>query len=355
MKILHTSDLHLNSKMNSRLDAMRAKERKRELLLNFRSMTDYALREGCLVFIIAGDLFDTEKISESIKKSVLDIISSASEIKFLYLPGNHEKESIRALPSLPENLFVFGDDWTYFDFCGVRFAGRAKTSERMFDDFEKGSEGISIAILHGELKEHSDTFGGIGRRELLHSGIRYLALGHYHSYEFETLGADCVAVYSGTPAGRGFDESGDKGFVIIDTDGKNVNFNFQKSGARRLRIKKIDIDGSYDAANIEERISKECRDIPKEDFLRVELVGKRSPEARVDLASISERFSSGYYYFEIKDSTRVKISAEDYIYDKSLKGEFIRLVISDDTLSEDEKSEIITSGVYALMGEKFDD
>ena len=65
MKILHTSDLHLNSKMDSKLGKEKAKERKRELLLNFKKMTEFAKNAGFRAFIIAGDLFDTEKRYQS--------------------------------------------------------------------------------------------------------------------------------------------------------------------------------------------------------------------------------------------------------------------------------------------------
>ncbi len=355
MKILHTSDLHLNSKMNSKLDAARAKERKRELILNFRSMTEFAEAQGCEVFIIAGDLFDTETSSYSVKKSTLDIISAAKDIMFLYLPGNHEKDSLSNYANLPDNLLFFGEEWTYFDIGGVRFAGRTKTKHAMFDELEAPESGALVAVLHGELKEYSDSLGGIGKRELRQSCIDYLALGHYHFFSEYEFSKGKYAVYSGTPAGRGFDEEGEKGFVLIDINAKNVNYTFQKSNVRRLIIRDVDIENCQGIVQIEEKITKACQDVPKEDFLRVRLVGYKSPEARIDTHTLSERFANKYYYFEVKDESRVKISPEEYMYDKSLKGEFIRLVTADAKLSDEEKEQIISSGIRALMGERFDD
>ena len=49
------------------------------------------------------------------------------------------------------------------------------------------------------------------------------------------------------------------------------------------------------------------------------------------------------YYFEIKDSSKLMTRAEDYKYDKSLKGEFIRLCLDDDSLSDEEKEKMLES------------
>ena len=62
MKILHTSDLHLDSPLTTRLDSKKVRERKNELLLSFKRLSELADREGSEAFIIAGDLFDSERI-----------------------------------------------------------------------------------------------------------------------------------------------------------------------------------------------------------------------------------------------------------------------------------------------------
>jgi len=351
MKILHTSDLHLNSKMDSKLGKEKAKERKRELLLNFRKMTELAKEAGCRAFIIAGDLFDEAKISASVKKSALDIISGASDLEFLYLAGNHEEGAIADSENLPENLFVFGNDWTYRTIDGVSFAGRRESCDGMFRHLRK-PEGASrlIAVLHGELADKSSVGGKIGKNELMDTDIDYLALGHYHSFSAFEFDKNRFAVYPGTPLGRGFDELGECGFIILDTD-ENVSFSFQKSSGRQVLNKEIDITGISGTHELCQKISHACRSISSSDLLRVTLVGERTPETKLDLDYAAHRFSDAYYYFEIKDTSRLSVSFFDYANDKSLKGEFIRLVLNDTTLSEKEKDDVISSGIYALMGE----
>ena len=350
MKILHTSDLHLNSKMNSKLGKEKAAERKRELLLNFKRITEIAKALGCRAFIIAGDLFDTEKISVSVRKSVLDIISACKETMFLYLPGNHEKDAVTN-GDIPENLLVFEKEWTYFLIDGVAFAGRRETERGMFRSLKKplGAEKL-IAVLHGELQDKSDANGKVGLKELKETEIDYLALGHYHSFSKAEFDRARYAVYSGTPLGRGFDETGDTGCVILDV-GVNVNFTFQKSHGRRLLEREIDISDVNSTPELCEKILHACGDIPNSELLRATLIGGRAPELKLDLDYAEKRLSDKFYYFEIKDNSRLSVSAEDYANDKSLKGEFIRLVLLDSTLSDKEKDDIISVGISALMGE----
>ena len=61
-----------------------------------------------------------------------------------------------------------------------------------------------------------------------------------------------------------------------------------------------------------------------------------------------------FYYFEIKDATRVRISADDFKNDRSLKGEFIRSVIADESLTDEMKEKVISTGLRALLGESID-
>jgi hypothetical protein len=66
-------------------------------------------------------------------------------------------------------------------------------------------------------------------------------------------------------------------------------------------------------------------------------------------------FENRFYYFEIKDSSRMAINPEDYKNDRSLKGEFIRTVTSDQSLDVQTKEKIIACGINALMGEELFD
>ena len=58
-----------------------------------------------------------------------------------------------------------------------------------------------------------------------------------------------------------------------------------------------------------------------------------------------------FWSVKIKDESRLQADRESYAYDVSLRGEFVRSVLSSDH-SEEEKAHIITCGIRALNGEE---
>ena len=352
MRLIHTSDVHLDSPLTSRLSPSKARERKRELTASFRRMIDEAVSIGAGGIIIAGDLFDNERVSVRTLDSVMGIIENAVGITFFYLPGNHEKDRlVTSGVAIPENLIIFGDVWSSYRFGDVTVSGCASIKSDTFSSLTLNPNTLNIAVLHGELADRTDAPDKIGLRELSETKIDYLALGHYHSYSETELESGGRAVYCGTPEGRGFDETGDKGYVIIDTDSGSVKSRFVKRAARTLHSVDVDISGADREIEIENRIAHAVSQIPRSDLVRVRLIGEYEPGAKRETEALTERFSDSFFYFEIKDESRLRISSEDYKNDKSLKGEFIRLVLSKEELSEDEKAAIIECGIRALAGD----
>lgn len=352
MKILHTSDLHIGSPLTSRLSKDKVRERKGELLANFEKMIEEAVYQRVSVFIIAGDLFDTERITKSTAERVLGAMAKYPTLQFLYLSGNHEKSALTdSGVTLPDNLKLFGEDWTYFDFGEVCVAGRSEIKEGMFSTLKLSYEKTNVVVLHGALTDGKSGGENIGRREAEGKSIDYLALGHYHSYAVEEIFDTGVAVYCGTPEGRGFDEVGTKGFVIIDADGRRAKHTFLPFAKRTLRIVDVDLSGAANRMDVDTRVDAALTGIAHTDLVRLRLVGKRIPELFPDLGAITSRWQNAFYHFEARDESRIRINPDDYKYDRTLKGEFIRLVSAKTDISDEEKDKIIRTGLAALMGE----
>ena len=354
MKILHTSDIHIDSPMNSRLSAAKVRERKRELMLSFENLAKEALNQRCQAMIIAGDLFDSENVSKRALDTVISVINRYPSITFFYLKGNHEGDVLASSPDLPKNLLIFGEEWTYFGADGVTVAGRSGCEENMFDSLCLNSDTKNIVVLHGELRDRSAFPDVIGRRDAENRGIDYLALGHYHKYSEESLPDGTLAVYCGCPEGRGFDECGEMGYVIIDTE-PSVSHSFVGFAKRQMRIVPVDISGATDAAEIAARAERALIGISSSDIVRIELVGRYPVGLWKDTEALRAKFENRFYYTEVKDSSKIEIDPESYRNDRSLKGEFIRLVTSDGSLSDEQKERVIACGIYALMGENIYD
>ncbi len=352
MKILHTSDIHIDSPLTSRLPQDKVRERRRELLSGFVRLVKEAEILNARAVIIAGDLFDSTKVSKKALDATLNTIEESENITFFYLKGNHEGDALSICGrELPENLKIFGNEWTYFDIDDVTFAGRNDIRRGMFDTLSLSPQRKNIVVLHGELRDRSESPDKIGIKAAAGRNIDYLALGHYHSYTAEAIDDRGAAVYCGSPEGRGFDETGDKGYVLLSTDSDRVIYSFRSFAKRILHIVPVELDGAVRTAEISERAGRALRTIPAEDIVRLELTGRYFPSLFRDTEALMREFSDRFYYFEIKDSSRIAINPEDYKHDMSLKGEFIRTVSSDNTLGDEEKEKIIACGINALMGE----
>lgn len=353
MKIIHTSDIHLDSPLTSRLSAEKVRERRRELLSGFGRLVEEARAIGAEVIIIAGDLFDSERASKRALDTAIAIIGGAKDITFFYLQGNHEGDALgRSGIALPDNLKTFGDDWTYYEIGEVTVAGRNDIREGMFDRLSLSSERTNIVVLHGELRERCSAPETVGIKDAADRNIDYLAMGHYHSYYTAAIDDRGAAVYCGTPEGRGFDEVGDKGYVVLSAAGGRIIHSFRSFARRRLHIIPVELDGAVRTAEIGERAERALRSIPSSDIVRLELCGKYFPNLWKDTEGLVREFSGRFYYFEVKDSSRIAINPEDYKHDMSLKGEFIRTVSADGSLDEETKERIIACGINALMGEE---
>ena len=104
MKFIHCADIHLDSKIESNLPPQKSKQRKREILLSFLQMIDYAKENGVTAVIIAGDLFDSDCVLPTTRDIVISKIRDCPDTDFLYLSGNHDGAFSLSDVPLPENL-----------------------------------------------------------------------------------------------------------------------------------------------------------------------------------------------------------------------------------------------------------
>ena len=360
MKIIHCSDLHLDSKMQSNLSKEKAKERKNELLITFQNMVRFAKENNVKIIIIAGDLFDKKKISVKAKNIVKFEIESNPEIDFIYLKGNHDEADFMYGEDIPNNLKTFNStEWIKYKYeDDLVITGREfgkNNSNDIYNSLILNKNDLNIVVMHGQesLNDLKDKTEIINLKELKNKNIDYLAIGHIHSYKQEKLDARGIYCYSGCLEGRGFDECGKKGFVLLNIENKKIESKFIEFASREICEIHIDISNLESTSEIEKLIEEELSKINSNNLVKIILEGKISVESERDINYLLKRFENEVYYLKIYDETTLKIDYMDYKNDISLKGEFIRLVLEQD-LSEEEKKEIITTGIKALSGEEID-
>lgn len=363
MKIIHCADLHLDSRMLTNLTADQARERRAELLDTFVRMVGYAADHDVCAVLIAGDLFDSRHISAQARNTVLGTIKAHPEIMFFYLPGNHEEDALlSAVSDLPANMRTFGREWQIYRGEGVTVSGAVITdgnADELCRTLSLNPSFFNIVMMHGQISGS----GSAGDRDLIAlsalSGrsVDYLALGHIHSIREGELPPKGVWCYPGCLEGRGFDECGDHGFVLldIDTEKKCCVRTFVPFARRRLFAPEIDVTGCGTTVEMTERVrralSRPGGPAP-DDMVKIVLTGQVSFDCEKHPGQIAAHFAPDYYAVSVEDNTRLAVDYRDFRYDATLKGEFVRTVEEDAELTEEEKSEIIRCGILALSGEE---
>lgn len=365
MRIIHCADLHLDSRMNANLTKEKARERQAELLNTFEKMMDYAVLHRVDAIIIAGDLYDTKNISAAARNTVREAIMRNPDIDFYYLKGNHDAESFLSnLEEMPENLKLFDSSWTTYaaDKAGrIMITGAELCKENavsIYNELTLDMEKCNIVVLHGQEAEHAARDGAevISLRSLRNKGIDYLALGHIHSYKYEELDARGHYCYPGCLEGRGFDECGEHGFVLLDIDGETRKFRqeFIPLAARQLYALDVDITDCMTTADIAGRIRATLADagLDAASLVKLVLKGSVDVECEKNIELLTKQFQDRYYFLKIDDESRLDVDYAMFALDESLKGEFVRTVMAAEGLADEEKAAIVRYGIQALAGEE---
>ena len=399
VRLIHTADLHLDSAFSSRFSKEEAEERRRNLLIAWNKLLQYGIERRVQAILISGDLFDSPVVSRSTMEIFLSSIRKNPEISFFYLRGNHDtKNTFRFRDDLPKNLFLFSKEGKKYRLkeklvlLGQEFYGTERRSE--FPEESYGTESLlelpeepeelveeellspssakdavqsiwnlkeedcNILMLHGALREGGPEVQneqGISLKQLSRYPIHYLALGHIHKREEGKYGS-LNYIYPGCLQGRGFDEEGEKGFyyVEIEEETKEIKAEFVplKEGAFRIiTLFLSEEEGTLEAEEkIRESLKKEGAEA--KDSVRIILKGEKRAGEERNLRYLEKQLEEEYAYIEIKEETKLKLRKEEFIHEKGLKGEFLRMVSESESLSEEEKEKLMILGIGLLQGEE---
>lgn len=362
MKMIHCADLHLDSKLLTHLNREQARERGMEIVNTFQRMVEYAVKNQVRAILIAGDLFDTKSISAVVRNAVRDAILFHPSIDFFYLKGNHDQDNfLLHLEEIPSNLKLFDSYWKTYYYGNIAISGVETTKENQISlagQLNLAQDQVNIVMLHGQESEYGarEDEQSISLRLLRQKGIDYLALGHIHSYRKERLDERGIYCYSGCLEGRGFDECGEKGFVLLDIeeDTGEITSTFIPFAKRQLHTIEVLVDCCTTSSEIARCIDAELnvRQIQGKDLVKIILAGKVDVECEKNMQYLEQRYREYYYVVKLEDHTTIAIDYNEFVWDESLKGEYVRMLQGTD-LPEEDKAEIIRCGILALVGEEF--
>lgn len=353
MKILHCADIHLGSKMEARLPKDKSDERKAELCSQFRKMVEFAVSSEIGVILLSGDVFDSDRPSKHDKEFFYSVIKANPSIDFLYLRGNHDRKESYTEYGL-DNLKTFSDSWSVYTYGDTDIYGIEMTeanADTMYEQLIPGRDRKNIVMLHGMLSDRPG-IDSICLDRLRSRNIDYLALGHIHSFSSDHFDERGKYAYPGCLEGRGFDETGEKGFIILDTD-RDMDITFVPFSLRRVEDVTVDITGCDDtySALVKVKASINCS---PEDMVRVTLAGQTEYGGSMLCNDITSWLRGDCYYICVRDKTSRIVNYAQYADEVSLRGEFIRTVLKSREYTDSEKDQIIYAGLAALEGREPD-
>ncbi|MBQ8718578.1 MAG: DNA repair exonuclease, partial [Clostridia bacterium] len=298
-------------------------------------------------------------VTVSTRRYVGTLIAQHSDILFFYVCGNHDRDVPPIFPDdcIPQNwVDLSGQGWTSVslpcEHVSITVSATSGFDSATYESVPR-VDGLHIVMLHGQITQAA-TVGRdvVSLPRLAGKGIDYLALGHEHSYRSDRLDAHGVWCYSGCPEGRGFDECGEKGVVLLEVspDG-GLRHEFLPIARRTMHRLTLSVQPEDDAHAIELRMQEAVASIPERDMVLLDMRGECLPEHEIDADRLALWLRDRFFTAKLEDHTTLALRAEDYMYDVSLKGEFIRTVMAS-KLPLAKRDRVILCGLRALRGEE---
>ena len=117
----------------------------------------------------------------------------------------------------------------------------------------------------------------------------------------------------------------------------------------------MDVTGAVTLPEIEKRVNAAILGISENDMVRLNLIGEVEEHYLKEPEQIKVLLDGRFFFSRVKDSIRLRLRADRYRTDISLKGEFVRRVLNDKNLSEEDKQRVLSFGLRALEGEMPED
>ncbi len=349
IRILHAADLHLDSPFDA-LSEEKAAQRRREQRELLRSLASIRAENGCDLVLLSGDLFDSDAAWAETEE-LLSLTLSELAVPVFIAPGNHDYFRSRGRWTrlrLPENARVFSSpDFSceVLNDMGVRVWGAAFTDTYCAGKLAelripRADDFIDLVCVHGEVGVPGSRYNPISERELAGTKADYVALGHNHSFSGLRKAGGTYYAWPGCPEGRGFDECGEKGVLLVDIDAPGkVRARFLPTAARRyerLSVGAGELDGFRLPAGSERNI--------------YELTVTGETDSAPDLAALRRALEGQCFALRLRDATRIRRDVWERAGEDSLRGVFLRMLREkyDSARTDAEREEITRAARWGL-------
>ena len=350
MRVLHAADFHLDSAFRG-LSAEKARQRRRESRDLLERLADCANDRQAELVLLAGDLLDGARVYPETLEQMARALGRI-RCPVVIAPGNHDPYSDSSpyrRMDWPENVHLFTTAAVEaLELPGCTVYGAAFTAEEQPESLLAGftaprDGNLHLMCLHGDVSP--GPYNPIAREEIAGSGLDYLALGHIHQRSpLQRLG-DTWYAYPGCPEGRGFDELGEKGVLVLEVEPGAATAEFVPLCRRRYEVIAADVTGRDPREAMEQAVAAfDCGDI-----LRVIFTGETGEEG-IDLPALETAFAHRFYSLELQDRTVVGEDIWRRAGEDTLRGLFLQQLRRryDTAASEAEREQVVRAVRFGL-------
>jgi exonuclease SbcD len=325
LRLLHTADVHLGAR-HTDMGERAAQLRERQFAA-FRASVDLALDRKVDLFLVAGDLFDSntqprrsvERVAAELGRLVL------GGVRTVIIPGTHDVYDGASIyrsydlprlaaaadgwitvltPQRPEILFPSLDAVVYGRIFETKHAPASPLAG--LDARSETRAAWRIGMVHGALAIPGRTDADavvVGPDEIGSSGLDYLALGHWHN-AMEGRAGDVTWAYSGAPEPVALDQDG-AGFVLVVTldlrDGHRV-VQAARERVGRTRMQRLDLDAS--GLRSQPELVERLKGSADPDLvLDVHLTGFRPDDLDLDVDEVVRELEPSFLKFRLRDDS----------------------------------------------------
>ena len=355
LRIIHTADVHLGARHDD-LGEQAAAQRERQFAA-FKATVDLALTEKADVFLIAGDLFDSNvQPRRSVERVAAELKRLAeARIRTVIIPGTHDCYDRASIYRAYDLVALAGrrpDDGsvTILDpdhpsvhlmvldlevVAQVFATKRAPHSPllgiggppRERPDPEAPRTGWRIGMIHGSISipgktEHDEVV--ITTDEIAKSGLDYLALGHWHSAQTAKAGSVTYA-YPGAPEPVALDQdrAGKALLVELDDSAGTRTVTVRELQVGKTRFDKAEIDAATVASQpalIELLAARKDPDL----VLDVRLAGVQRDDLDLHPAEIETALAPHFLKIRVRDQSVPALTEGPLPSPDTIAGAFIR-------------------------------
>lgn len=319
MKIIFCTDILLGAACTENVDVKLSNKWKALRTEKFSELADKAIPENASYIAIMGTLFGQERISETTLDSLFQVVTDQKYITFLAFLSQAEYSRISYRNNIPENLHIICVEMadSYRD-DNVFVCISDKKIQMQFNE--------STQIVISKNEEGNYVITGIkeGDKELLH---------------FEATGYD--------------DATAKYGYSVLEwSDGaistyKEIEDN--KFSYQTIEVKLFPEDNQKELVR---KLIAAVSQFKYETFLRINITGKTEFGFMVKKDEITRQLKSRIFFVEVYDNTMMDIDEASFDNDISLRSEFVRLALQDNSLSEAERNRILSCGWNVLNGKE---